>query len=68
MISAKVDKCVHDDLIPITPEWCDKDDNVSNDCWNACRAKFGPTAVAGCWPQPLLPGPKKMICKCWWPC
>ncbi|GKC81805.1 RNA-directed DNA polymerase, eukaryota, partial [Tanacetum coccineum] len=34
------------DLIPLTPAVCNED-VISNDCWDACHKKFGPTAVPG---------------------
>ncbi|GJT75542.1 hypothetical protein Tco_1042267 [Tanacetum coccineum] len=55
------------DLIPLTPAVCNED-VISNDCWDACHKKFGPTAVPGCEFFPSFPGPKKMACKCFLPC
>ncbi|KAL4588152.1 hypothetical protein LXL04_001032 [Taraxacum kok-saghyz] len=43
------------DLIPFKPRACDGEE-VSQDCWDACRSKHGPSVAAGCVYEPLLPG------------
>ncbi|KAL4569403.1 hypothetical protein LXL04_025039 [Taraxacum kok-saghyz] len=43
------------DLIPFTPSWCDGE-KVSEDCWNACRNRYGSNFEATCFHETLFPG------------
>ncbi|KAI3526727.1 hypothetical protein L1887_05989 [Cichorium endivia] len=54
------------DLIPIKPTWCHGED-VSEDCWDACRKRHGSPVAAECFYETLLPG-NGSTCKCYWPC
>lgn len=54
------------DLIPIKPKWC-AGEQVSDDCWDACRLKHGETIAAKCFYEPLIPGNDR-ACECYWPC
>ncbi|GKC35721.1 hypothetical protein Tco_1048105 [Tanacetum coccineum] len=50
----KGDVCT--DFIPFPPKWCDGDDFVSDDCWDACRRKYEFLAKATCGYFPTFPG------------
>ncbi|GJU54722.1 hypothetical protein Tco_1228436 [Tanacetum coccineum] len=52
--SVKGDVCT--DFIPFPPKWCDGDDFVSDDCWDACRRKYEFLVKATCGYFPTFPG------------
>lgn len=54
------------ELLAFKTKWCDGED-VSEDCWDACRYRHGASIAAECFYETLLPG-NGSACKCYWSC